>query len=181
MTQIPKAAVAATDDAGGKSRRRFQIGLGVLVVVCCTAAYLVLPVIQVASWSKPSTMDGYRDFASLSDIGNSTPEAALETYHEALKNQSTRRLTRTIMKRLWNVPDDFDAPGISYSIELGPIPGPSIGYRIAHKEQLYTNQVRLTVDYEGGERSGFQQQRVLTQTNGVWRVESVKFTRHVPK
>jgi hypothetical protein len=125
---------------------------------------------------KPSDHLDFVAFTNLADVGFATPDAAFQSFHHAFQNQRQQPITNTLMKDLFDVPDDFDEPGGGYSINLGEgISG--IGYRIVSRDPLATNMVRLTFDVENRDGSWSRREKILIERGGHWRVRPVSVTR----
>jgi len=120
--------------------------------------------------NKPSQQPGYRSFQAAANVGFDTPEAAFQSFHFAMRNQSQEPLNQSRMKQLYDVPDDFDQPGVNYSIDLGQGIGGEIGYRIVEQKQVSPKDVRLSVDYETRGGGSFRRETILIEKNGQWRI-----------
>jgi hypothetical protein len=109
--------------------------------------------------------------------GFATPEAALQSFHYAFRHQTKEPLGSTGMKEIWDVPDDFDAPGGGYNIDLGLGYGGETGYRVAGQEKLADGVVRLDVEFEKDDGSWYTRQMIMADHGGHWRVRPVRVWR----
>jgi hypothetical protein len=150
----------------------FAVLLFISVVFLVTSFWTFIP-----NRTKVSTLPDFHHFTEVSDVGMRSPEAALETFHAAIRNQGMNLLDSTRMKEIWNLPEDFDDPNTKYSVDIGQGIGPAIGYRIVSKEPLASNQVRLVYDYERRNGSSFRHEKVLIEKNGEWRLQPVRVTK----
>jgi RNA polymerase sigma factor (sigma-70 family) len=117
-------------------------------------------------------------FTDLADVGFATPEAALQTYHEAIINQTKRGpLSTTRFKDLWNVPDDFDDPAAKYAINTGWGFGSEVGYRILNQERVASNEVRVVLEYYKRDGSSFQRPQTLIENKAHWRIQPMSIKR----
>lgn len=131
---------------------------------------------MVYSGPKPSELPGFVTFKDLVPHQFETPDKALQSWHYAFDNQHTEPLDSTRMKEIWDVPDDFDQePG--YNLNMGEGIYGGTGFRVAARETLATNVVRLIIDYERQDGSSYQRERILVQRNGRWRVQPESVTR----
>jgi hypothetical protein len=124
----------------------------------------------------PSDYPDFVRFGGLTNAGSATPEAAFQSFHVAMANQIKEPLTPTRMKELWDVPDDFDQPP-GYNIDLGEGLYGGSGYRIISREEIATNGVRLTIDYEKEDGSSYRRERTLIEHRGRWRMQPAAVTR----
>jgi hypothetical protein len=131
----------------------------------------------VHSGPKPSDRTDFVSFAGSSNMGFATPVAAFQSFNFVMRHQQQVRMDDTLMKTLWDVPDDFDNPDAKYSIDIGEGMGNEMGYRIVSQESIGTNQVRLTVDYERPDGTSFRRGKVLVEHNGSWRMKPAGLSR----
>jgi hypothetical protein len=120
--------------------------------------------------TKPSQQPGFRSFQSAANVGFNTPKAAFESFQFAMRNQAKEPLNQSLMKQLYDVPDDFDQPGVQYSIDLGQGIGGEIGYRILDQKQVSPKEVRLKIEYETSGGGSFRRETILVEKNGKWRI-----------
>jgi RNA polymerase sigma factor (sigma-70 family) len=144
-------------------------------------AVLLIPVgfhlVSAPDAPKSSVRQDFLYFTNLSDVGFATPEAAVESWHEAIMNQGVRPITPERMKDLWNLPDDYDDPTARYAINTGKGFGGEIGYRISNQSQIASNQVQFTIEYEKRNGSLSRDERTWIKRDGHWRLQPVRIKR----
>jgi len=131
----------------------------------------------IHSGPKPSEHPGFIYLTNCATVGFGTPEAALQSFYFAMRNQVQEPLDSTRMKLLWDVPDDFDAPDAKYSIDIGNGIGGELGYHVVKREFIGTNEARLTLEYERPDGSAFRRDITMVEHNGRWRLKPVRVSR----
>lgn len=126
---------------------------------------------QVWDGVRPSEVPGFQTFAQLSPAGFATPQSAYASFQHAMRHQPAEPMSATRMKEFWHLPDDFDDPKVRYSIHIGQGLGGDVGYRVVKQEAIGPGRVRLTVDLENTDGSSYQEERILVEQDGRWRLE----------
>lgn len=113
---------------------------------------------------RPSEQPDFHPAGEARFAGFKTPENTVESYFFRMEDQKTNPLDPA---DLWDVPKEFDR---GWTLNLGALPNPGSGYRIAAQRWISAEEVTLTLETQRSDGTPSDAEITLVWREDRWRI-----------